>query len=153
MRTVLSDKCEPVSVWPVTVSVLARQLIWTAQESDTATTVLPVAEGCIDLEGNEVDCSDATMRLWHPLDSSNDEVRKWREALIMRGVVQPFRQVWRETFTLTDAERETRTYSNRFAGHILQQHQFMALGVANGWQSTHRTGFFTPDLPLNFHPT
>lgn len=128
-----------------TLAILARQLIWVAQRGETATSVLPVADGCIDQRGNEVDCTSATMRLWHPLDSKDDEIREWREVLMSRGVVQPFRQVWRETFTLTDAEKATGTYSNRFAGHIVQQHQLLALGVANGWQSTHRTGFDTPN--------
>ena len=46
---------------------------------------------------------------------------------------------------MTDAEKETAIYSNRFAGHVVRQHQVMALGTANGWQSTHRTVFDTPD--------
>src|SRR5439155_20350523 len=36
---------------------------------------------------------------------------------------------------LTDAERNTRTYSNRFAAHILRQHQFKALCEQRGWKS------------------
>src|SRR5205085_129334 len=34
-----------------------------------------------------------------------------------------------------DAERRTRTYSNRFAAHILRQHQFNALCAARGWKN------------------
>lgn len=128
-----------------TFALLARRLVWTAQQGDAVTTVLPVVDGCVDVHGKDVDCAGAVMRLWHPLDGSADEVRKWREMLVSRDIVQPFRQVWRETFAATDAEKATGTYSNRFAGHIVHQHQLMALGIANGWQSTHRTGFDTPD--------
>ena len=48
------------------------------------------------------------------------------------GSRQPFKQAHREVYLLTDAERNTRTYSNRFAAHIIRQHQFNALCAARG---------------------
>ena len=39
---------------------------------------------------------------------------------------------------MTDAERATGVYSNRFAGHILRQHQMMTLARLNHWNVTHR---------------
>jgi len=50
------------------------------------------------------------------------------------GIRQPFRQAHREIYVLTDAERTTRTYSNRFAAHILRQHQFAALCEEREWK-------------------
>jgi hypothetical protein len=38
-------------------------------------------------------------------------------------------------YLLTEAERTTRTYSNRFAAHVLKQHQFNALCAARGWKN------------------
>ena len=38
-------------------------------------------------------------------------------------------------YLLTDAERNTGTYSNRFAGHILRQHQFHSLTAIRGWHN------------------
>ena len=38
-------------------------------------------------------------------------------------------------YLLTDAERQTRTYSNRYAAHVLRQHQFNALCAARGWKN------------------
>src|SRR5262249_25276634 len=35
---------------------------------------------------------------------------------------------------LTEAERETRTYSNRFAAHIIRQPQFRKLAKIRGWK-------------------
>lgn len=128
-----------------TMAVLARQLLWLAEGGQGAQVVLACEGGCEDVEGNPVDLSDATLRLWHPLDSDPALRDAWRLRLIAEGIVQPFRQVWRETYALTDAERETATYSNRFAGHVLRQHQLMALAHANDWKATHRTGFDTPD--------
>ena len=50
-------------------------------------------------------------------------------------VVQPFKQAHREVYLLTDAERNTDIYSNRFAAHIVKQHQFNALCGARGWKN------------------
>lgn len=128
-----------------TMAVLARRLLWLAESGQGAQVVLACDGGCEDVEGNPVDVTGATIRLWHPLDSEPALHDAWRLRLMAGGIVQPFRQVWRETYALTEAERETATYSNRFAGHILHQHQLMALAHANDWKATHRTGFDTPD--------
>jgi hypothetical protein len=62
-----------------------------------------------------------------------DDVLAWRLRLEEAGVTQPFKQAHREIYLLTDAERATATYSNRFAAHILRQHQFQALCQQRGW--------------------
>ena len=46
---------------------------------------------------------------------------------------QPFKQAFRETYTLTPAEAQTRIYSNRFAGHLFRQVQARALMKRRGW--------------------
>src|SRR5262249_7874808 len=57
-------------------------------------------------------------------------------------------------YLLTDAERRTATYSNRYAAHILRQHQFNALCAARGWRNKLRLMVddtyppATRDLPL-----
>ena len=51
----------------------------------------------------------------------------WRNRLSALGIVQPFKQAHREVYYVTDAERATGVYSNRFAGHILRQHQMIGL--------------------------
>jgi hypothetical protein len=50
-------------------------------------------------------------------------------------VTQPIKQAHREIYLLTDAERNTRTYSNRYAAHVLRQHQFNAVCAARGWKN------------------
>jgi Domain of unknown function (DUF4132) len=54
--------------------------------------------------------------------------------LEVRQIRQPFKQAHREVYVLTDAERTTATYSNRFAAHILRQHQFKSLAQMRGWK-------------------
>jgi hypothetical protein len=48
-------------------------------------------------------------------------------------VAPPCKQAFRETYVLTPAERRTRDYSNRFAGHVFRQVQARALMNGRGW--------------------
>jgi len=47
---------------------------------------------------------------------------------------QLIKHAFREIYILTDAEINTRTYSNRMAAHILKQHQFSSLANLRGWK-------------------
>lgn len=76
---------------------------------------------------------ETEVRLWHPLGFSPETVLRWRELLEREGIRQSFKQAHREIYLLTDAELRTRTYSNRFAAHVLRQHQFRALCGHRGW--------------------
>lgn len=131
------------------IGTLARRLIWSIARADGSTlAVLPSNDGdtlCTAIgEAYTLESTDR-MRLWHPIDASAEEVEAWRDRLEAVQVTQPFPQVWREVYVLTDAERTTETYSNRWAAHILRQHQTMELGRANGWRVTHRLGYDTPN--------
>lgn len=74
-----------------------------------------------------------SVRLWHPARAPLDEVVAWRDKLFELGTRQPFKQAYREVYLLTDAERETCTYSNRFAAHVLRYNQTFALFKERGW--------------------
>ena len=97
--------------------------------------LLPFAGRFTDVHGEPQDVSEgAHVTLWHPLDSRPDEILAWRQRIVQLGLTQPFKQAHREVYLLTDAERQTQTYSNRFAAHILRQHPFRALCLARGWK-------------------
>jgi len=113
------------------VGTLARRLVWTVDDS----AALFVEGRAQDVQGNAASFPpSAKVRLWHPLAQSVNAVTAWRNRLESLGVTQPFKQAHREVYLLTDAERRTQTYSNRFAGHILRQHQFRALASTRGWE-------------------
>jgi hypothetical protein len=61
-------------------------------------------------------------------------VLEWRRRLAALELSQPFKQAHREVYLVTDAERQTNSYSNRFAAHVLRQHQFKALCDQRGWR-------------------
>lgn len=120
------------------VGTLARRIIW------RFTTGKSTAEGIFldgDLVGGD-DCplaglgDETTVELWHPIDRPVDEVLAWRAWLERHEVAQPFKQAHREVYLLTDAERRTGVYSNRYAAHIVRQHQFNALCAVRGWRNT-----------------
>jgi hypothetical protein len=89
----------------------------------------------VDADGCPLDwlTPETTVRPWHPVDSDASEVLAWRSFLEEREITQPFKQAHREVYLLTEAERSTGTYSNRFAAHVLRQHQFNGLCAARGW--------------------
>lgn len=110
---------------------LARRLIWKFGE----VAAVPAGEGFVDAAGKAVEpLANATISQWHPIDVEAAEVLAWRRRLAALEITQPFKQAHREIYVLTDAERETETYSNRFAAHVLRQHQMNALCQARGWR-------------------
>jgi hypothetical protein len=76
-----------------------------------------------------------TVSLWHPVTSSTNEVKEWRQFLLEGQIQQPFKQAYREIYLLTEAEINTRTYSNRMASHILKQHQYVTLAKGRNWKA------------------
>lgn len=96
-----------------------------------------------DLEGSPVEPEDATLvELWHPISSDASVVREWRKRLREWEITQPFKQAHREIYVLTDAERQTENYSNRFAAHIVKNSQFTALCQQRGWKAPSRDDEF-----------
>jgi hypothetical protein len=117
------------------VSHFASRLIWEFEEGGEKRTAVPQQGNLVDWAGQRVQPSNqARVRMWHPIRSDVQTILSWRCWLEDHEVRQPFKQAHREVYLLTDAERETETYSNRFASHIIRQHQFAALCKERGWK-------------------
>jgi hypothetical protein len=117
------------------VGTLARRLIWSLGDGPAPASAIWHDGRLVDEHGKAIKEPTAATRvsLWHPLRSSVAQVEAWRIWLEEHGVRQPFKQAHREIYVFTAAEQQTETYSNRFAGHILRQHQFVALCQERGW--------------------
>jgi hypothetical protein len=134
---------------------LGRRLIWVfcnAQGSEQA--ALWLNGQMHDSSARPVDLSNyEKVRPWHPLSGDSKEVQRWRDLLFQHGIRQPFRQAFREVYEMTDEERETRLYSNRFAGVLMRQHQFASLCKERGWDyrlmAAHFDGFNVPTKRLD----
>jgi hypothetical protein len=138
----LSQKTWEFEVWleryihaPL-VAAVAKRLIWRFSWDDVHVAGVWHDGSLKDVQGHALDVpASATVSLWHPLDATTDELLAWRDWLQTHYIRQPWKQAHREIYILTDAERGTGTYSNRYAAHILKQHQFNQLCALRGWQN------------------
>lgn len=136
------------------VGTIARRMIWIFSQGDEHIAAAWLAEdpdspahapgSLVHADGSVfVPADDATVSLWHPIiedpapgvDPVRADVLQWRRFFEERRIVQPFKQAHREIYLLTDAERNTEVYSNRFAAHVLRQHQFNALATGRFWKN------------------
>jgi hypothetical protein len=146
----LQDKSWGLATWreryldhPL-VGVIARRLIWrfAAANAGAWNPAAPARSatwldgpGLTGLDGKPLAPAETDrVRLWHPIEAPQEEILAWREFLESREIVQPFKQAHREVYLLTDAERNTEVYSNRYAAHVLRQHQANALMSARNWR-------------------
>ncbi|MBD3239958.1 MAG: DUF4132 domain-containing protein, partial [Chitinivibrionales bacterium] len=119
------------------VGTLARRLIWSFTVDGRERSGIYWNGALVDISGHPIEeLSDkSSVSLWHPIRCVPEDVLAWRTWLDEHGVRQPFKQAHREVYVLTDAERQTATYSNRFAGHIVKQHQFNSLCAIRRWKN------------------
>ncbi|WKN41155.1 DUF4132 domain-containing protein [Tunicatimonas pelagia] len=118
------------------VGWLAQRLIWSFELGEQTIPAIWRNNHWEDVDGNPLNgINDITrVTLWHPIQSKTEEVLAWRERLEHLEIQQPLKQAYREIYLLTDAEVNTRFYSNRMAAHILKQHQLNALAGVRGWK-------------------
>ncbi|MFD3498493.1 DUF4132 domain-containing protein [Streptomyces sp. NPDC058678] len=135
-RQFLARRVWPYATWreryldhPL-VGTLARRLLWTVDG-----TTVGYAEGELRTLTDDPVREGHEVRLWHPVGHESAGIVAWRDWLERHEITQPFKQAHREVYLLTDAERSTGTYSNRFAAHFLRQHQFHSLAAIRGWRN------------------
>lgn len=158
-RLLQSERSWPYRVWrerylehPLLAAV-GQRLIWVFEAEGEAPRTGVWLEGALVSSSGEPQgeiAESATVRLWHPIDAHPEQVHAWRGWLHQHGVSQPFKQAYREVYLLTDAERRTGTYSNRFAWHILRRAQLRALCEQRGWIHERVTGFGPQVTSLDF---
>jgi hypothetical protein len=120
----------PITGW------LARRLVWSFETRDG-----DVFLGFPDVDGVTVQTpvgarilGDASLvRLLHPVACRPEKIRQLRHLAEGIALVQPFRQLWRETYRPDPVELNSELYSDRYAGHILRFKQFYALVRQRGW--------------------
>ena len=81
---------------------------------------LPLPPGCL-------------VRLVHPVLLDAAELRRLRSLAAGLRIEQPVRQLCRETFRVSAAERESGAKSDRYAGHVLRFKQCYGLARSRGW--------------------
>lgn len=81
---------------------------------------MPVPPGCL-------------VQLAHPVLLTAEELGELRRLCEDLAITQPVRQLWRETYQLTAAERDAGLYTERYSGHVLRFGQAYGLARRRGW--------------------
>lgn len=84
---------------------------------------------------------NATLRIAHPYALYQSlEWSEWQRECFLAERIQPFKQVFRELYVLTEAEKLDGAISRRYAGHQIQPRQALALFGSRGWISRPEEG-------------
>ena len=124
------------------IGTLARRILWQFETPDDASEPhhavgIWLDDQLVDLEEQPLTWlnDQSKVSLWHPITATPETIQAWRNWFVTHEIQQPFKQAHREIYLLTPAEENTQVYSNRFAAHILKQHQFNALCGQRGWKN------------------
>lgn len=119
---------------------LARRLVWAISDQDGThiTYAIYNAQGGWNTADGEAVQLDPAHRLHiiHPVEMRPEEHSRWQRYVVTHKIPQPFKQMFRPIYILTPAEEQTRTYSNRFASHIIPRQPFDKLHHAQFWETT-----------------
>ncbi len=90
----------------------------------------------------------ARLRLAHPHDLLlTGRWHEWQHECFTRERIQPFKQVFRELYVLTQSEQDDHARSQRYAGHQVNKSQAYALLGKRGWVGNPYEG----DVRRTFH--
>ncbi|WP_435261264.1 DUF4132 domain-containing protein [Tenacibaculum sp. nBUS_03] len=117
------------------ISFLSKKLIWIVKNENKQEACFYLKDKWVNACQKEINWIDegCSFQLWHPIYGTTNEVLEWRNFLVKFQITQPLKQAFRELYLLTEAEVNTKTYSNRMASHILKQHQFNMLAKVRNW--------------------
>lgn len=133
-----SEELRNICMNPVLAPMVLR-LVWTdgmhngfLQES---------AEGIMLVNLNGESLKPSTLRIAHPHDlKTAGDWAGFMQLLYQKKIVQPFKQVFREYYPITDDELQERTISRRYAGHQVQPQRTAALLKGRGWTVDYEEG-------------
>ncbi len=135
------DELRKITGNPV-LSPMLRKLVWTDQgkngflEGEGTSLCLKGIDGTEDTLKK-----DNRLRVAHPYDLLQaGEWADYMHLLYERKVKQPFKQVFREYYPITEDERQEKTISRRYAGHQVQPKKTVALLKGRGWTVDYEEG-------------
>jgi Family of unknown function (DUF5724)/Domain of unknown function (DUF4132) len=94
----------------------------------------PDGKNLVSANGELLEIKASSLRLAHPVDLFESKTwSEWQSAYFTTQRQQPFKQIFRELYLLTPAEKLEKTKSSRYAGHQINPRQSAALLGARGW--------------------
>ncbi|MGK7872686.1 MAG: DUF5724 domain-containing protein [Xenococcaceae cyanobacterium] len=92
-------------------------------------------------DGSLVPIQSDNLRIAHPHDLlATEEWHLWQQECFEKKRTQPFKQVFRELYVLTKAEKAAGTIFRRYEGHQVNPRQALALFGQRGWVSCPEEG-------------
>ncbi len=105
-----------------------------------------------DYDGYDLPVAPETaLRIAHPYDLFRAGAwSQWQRECFVAERIQPFKQIFRELYVLTEAEKNDGNISHRYAGQQVQPRQANALLAQRGWISS---GYYSgySDASRTFH--
>ena len=113
--------------------VFGRRLLWQFGAAGDAVAGLAVGSSIETVDGRPIEPSPGSLvRLWHPVEAVPDVVDAWRRRIVDDRIVQPVKQVFRETYR-PSADGGDAMLDRRFAGRALDQARLRALMRERRW--------------------
>lgn len=121
---------------------LLEQLVFVADDNNIMGYPIDGASALMQHDGLAQSLTiDTELRIAHPYDLyQTGEWSSWQHECFVSERIQPFKQVFRELYVLTDAEKRDGAISRRYAGHQVQPRQAIALLGSRGWVSRPEEG-------------
>ena len=116
---------------------VVRRLVWGVYEGGTLVTTFRVAEDRTFADATDAPCTLPTdekfaIGIPHPLELADELQRAWGGVLADYEILQPFAQLGRETFAITDAEGKAEHLA-RFNGTMVESAKLFSLDY-RGWR-------------------
>ncbi|TMG15679.1 MAG: DUF4132 domain-containing protein [Chloroflexi bacterium] len=134
---------------------IGRRLVWHLDDgADVRRLAMPIDGGWQQVDGERTALNDGgQVRIAHPAEMEPAEQAAWQQQLVKARMVQPFKQLFRETYFLTPAEEDIGDRSHRFSGHLVPNAMTYALTKGRGWSGTlGLTGFDGAGVGSRLYP-
>ena len=118
---------------------MMQKLVWTDGKNNGF--LKSDADTLVFTRIDETDIPVDKLRIAHPHDlPENGDLISYMHLLYEKKIIQPFKQVFREYYPITEDERKERTISRRYAGHQVQPRRTVALLKGRGWTVDYEEG-------------
>ncbi len=118
----------------LTLRPLVDALVWTTGDDFGLLRLEDAKLLLLNSDGETKNVDDKKLRIAHPHDLRNGKVwTQWMRYFYDQRLVQPFKQVFREYYPITEDEKRERTISHRYEGHQVQTSRTIALLKSRGW--------------------
>lgn len=138
------DDFDVLCALPVTRIMLGQLILGTSAGQGLLNTS---NDSLITIGGSQISIGDELVQILHPYHFYQaGTLSAWQKIIVQRKIIQPFKQVFRELYIVTPAEEDTKTYSNRFAGHVVKADVTSRLLQGRDWRQV------SSDVPEVYKP-